>query len=78
MLSIVVILVVTSYIIWFVAPDLFKNKYYKELWAFFILLSIGVAASLTVNLLHDVPTPLQVITNILSPLILLLKNIGLV
>lgn len=78
MLSIVLILVVTSYIIWFVAPNLFKNKYYKELWAFFILLSIGVVTSLLVNLLNNIPTPLQVITNILSPLILLLKNMGLV
>lgn len=78
MLYSLIILGVTSLIIRFDVPSLIKSKYTKELWVFSILLLIGVTMNVIVNVFQNVPTPLNALTTLLSPLNHLLENVGLI
>jgi len=78
MLSSLIILGVTGLIIRFDVPSLMKNKYTKDLWVFSILLLIGVTMNVIVNVFQNVPTPLNALTTLLTPLNNLLEYVGLI
>ncbi|WP_251414955.1 MULTISPECIES: hypothetical protein [Paenibacillus] len=78
MLSSLIILGVTGLIIRFDVPSLMKNKYTKDLWVFSILLLIGVTMNVIINVFQNVPTPLNALTTLLTPLNNLLEYVGLI
>ncbi|AZS13427.1 hypothetical protein [Paenibacillus lutimineralis] len=78
MLSSLIILGVTGLIIRFDVPSLMKNKYTKDLWVFSILLLIGVTMNVIVNVFQNVPTPLNALTTLFTPLNNLLEYVGLI
>ncbi|MCM3041643.1 hypothetical protein M3201_18275 [Paenibacillus motobuensis] len=55
-----------------------KNKYTKDLWVFSILLLIGVTMNVIINVFQNVPTPLNALTTLLTPLNNLLEYVGLI
>jgi uncharacterized membrane protein (DUF2068 family) len=68
MWRIAAILAVGAIIIVIEAPSLWRNKRWKELWAFAAMLIIGVALCLAVHSKLEVPTPLEWIRQVFEPI----------
>ncbi|MBW7474254.1 hypothetical protein K0T92_05820 [Paenibacillus oenotherae] len=59
-------------------PPLRKKKLTRELWAFWILLLLGVGISIAKIVMRNVPTPLEWIAMALQPFSDFLIRIGLI
>ncbi|MCD9022642.1 hypothetical protein [Cohnella silvisoli] len=78
MLRIAGILAVAGFIVALEIPGLMKKKQKRELWAFSILLMLGVGFGMISILLNNVPSPLSGITFVFKPLSDILSGIGLI
>jgi hypothetical protein len=67
MLAIIGILFIGTIICLFEIPPLVKKKYWREIIVFFLLLSVGLTLSILVIKNVTMPSPLELIAKIYSP-----------
>ncbi|CAH1206896.1 hypothetical protein PAECIP111893_02642 [Paenibacillus plantiphilus] len=78
MLGVAGIIAAAGVIILLQVPVLRKKKLKKELWAFWILLLLGVGISISKSILLNIPTPMSWIAIALKPFSDFLIHIGLI
>lgn len=78
MLNIAIIAASAGILTWLELPRMLREKEYREIWGFAVLMIIGMGISVTQSILNDIPTPLAVITIAFKPLSDWLTAIGLI
>lgn len=74
-LSIVLILVFDVVLCITLIPKLYKNKLYKDLWTFIVLLGLGTVLALLKSMDMNIPNPSDWVMTVYAPVSELLKNV---
>ncbi|MGM0876084.1 MAG: hypothetical protein ACQEWV_15225 [Bacillota bacterium] len=75
MWAIIGIMFTGAFITFFEIPPLVKKKCWREIMVFFLLLTPGLALSVLLSKNVNIPTPLDLITKIYSPVITFIDQI---
>lgn len=73
--SILSVLALSTVICFYQVPKMIKNKYYKDLWAFSILLLLGVVLAILKSLNIQISNPSDWIAWVYSPMSDLMRKI---
>lgn len=74
MLTIAGILIIAFIIAAIDVPPLLQQKLKRELWLFFTILLVGISISSALALNIDIPSPLNIISNIYNPISQVVEN----
>lgn len=74
MLTIAGILIIAFIIAAIDVPPLLQQKLKRELWLFFTILLVGLSISSALALNIDIPSPLNLISNIYNPISQVVEN----
>lgn len=74
MLTIAGILIIAFIIAAIDVPPLLQQKLKRELWLFFTILLVGISISSALALNIDIPSPLNLISNIYNPISQVVEN----
>lgn len=74
MLTIAGILIIAFIIAAIDVPPLLQQKLKRELWLFFTILLVGLSISSALALNIDIPSPLNIISNIYNPISQVVEN----
>ena len=62
------IVLIAGMMIYIEVPRLLKSKWHKELWVFFILLTVGTVFNIGLKLHWNIPSPLYLMVAIYKPI----------
>ncbi|MEK6992879.1 hypothetical protein NST08_21660 [Paenibacillus sp. FSL K6-1566] len=78
MLNIAIIAVSAAVIIWLELPRMLREQEYREIWGFAAFLMVAMGISVAQTIMHDIPTPVNVITMVFKPFSDWLSAVGLI